>query len=90
MQSMRRITSFGLLVLVSGCADELTEGKKTVIPLDQVPPVVMKAAQERLPEIKFDSVLKSSKGFYEVRGKAKNGKIQEVEVNEKGEVLVVE
>jgi hypothetical protein len=87
---MRQISYLALLALLSGCGEELIEGKKTVIPLDQCPPVVMKAAQDRLPEIKFDSVLKSSKGFYEVRGKAKNGKIQEVEVNEKGEVLVVE
>jgi len=79
-----------LPLLVSGCGEELIEGKKTVIPLDQVPPTIMKVAQERLPDIKFDSVLKSSKGFYEVRGKAKNGKIVEVEVSEKGEVLQVE
>jgi hypothetical protein len=87
---LRRFSCVTVLALFSGCGEELIEGKKTVIPLDQVPPIVMKAAQDRLPEIKFDSVLKSSKGFYEVRGKAKNGKIQEVEVNEKGEVLVVE
>ena len=88
IRSMRFI--FALPLLVSGCAEELIEGKKSVVPLDQVPPIVMKAAQERLPDIKFDSVLKSSKGFYEVRGKAKDGKIREVEVSEKGEVLVVE
>lgn len=87
---MRRITGVALLLLFTGCGEELIEGKKTVIPLDEAPHVVMKAAQERLPDVKFDSVLKSSKGFYEVRGKTKNGKIQEVEVNEKGEVLVVE
>ena len=84
------ILAFALPLLVSGCGEELIEGKKTVIPLDQVPPAIMKVAQERLPDIKFDSVLKSSKGFYEVRGKAKNGKIVEVEVSEKGEVLQVE
>jgi hypothetical protein len=87
---LRQIGFLTFLLLLAGCGEELIEGKKTVIPLDQVPPVVMKAAQDRLPDLKFDSALKSSKGFYEVRGKAKNGKIQEVEVSEKGEVLVVE
>jgi hypothetical protein len=50
----------------------------------------MKAAQDKAPDIKFDSALKTSKGIYEVRGKAKNGKITEVEVSEKGEVVAVE
>ena len=55
-----------------------------------LPSHLVQAAQEKLPGIKFDSALKSSKGFYEVRGKAANGKIQEVEVSESGEVLAVE
>ena len=50
----------------------------------------MKAAKDKMPDIKFDSVLKTSKGLYEVRGKASNGKIREVEVNESGEVVAVE
>jgi len=58
--------------------------------MDKVPPAIMKAAQDKLPDIKFDNVLKTSKGLYEVRGKAANGKIREVEVNESGEVVAVE
>jgi PBP1b-binding outer membrane lipoprotein LpoB len=88
---MRRLLLLAVLaVLVGGCSESIGEGKKEIVPLDKVPPVVMKAAQDKLPEIRFDSALKSSKGFYEVRGKGKNGKIQEVEVSEAGEVLAVE
>jgi len=85
---MRRLLL--LAVLVGGCSEGIGEGKKEIVPLDKVPPVAMKAAQDKLPDIRFDSALKSSKGFYEVRGKNKNGKIQEVEVSEAGEVLAVE
>jgi len=85
---MRRLLL--LVLLVCGCGESIGEGKKEIVPLDKVPPAVMKAAQEKLPDIKFDSALKTTKGIYEVRGKTKNGKIQEVEVNEAGEVLLVE
>ena len=85
---MRRLIL--LAVVVCGCGESLGEGKKQVVPMDQVPPAVMKAAKDKMPDIKFDSVLKTSKGLYEVRGKASNGKIREVEVNESGEVVAVE
>ena len=85
---MRRLLL--LAVLVCGCGEGLGEGKKEIVAPDKVPPAVMKAAQDKLPDIKFDSVLKTAKGIYEVRGKAKGGKIREVEVNESGEVLLVE
>ena len=85
---MRRLLM--LVVLVGGCGESLGEGKKEVVAMDKVPPAVMKAAKDKMPDIKFDSVLKTSKGLYEVRGKASNGKIREVEVNESGEVVAVE
>lgn len=85
---MRRLLL--LAVVVCGCGESLGEGKKEIVALDKVPPAVMKAAQEKMPGIKFDSALKTSKGIYEVRGKAKGGKIREVEVNEAGEVVAVE
>ena len=85
---MRRLLV--IVLLVCGCSERLVEGKKEVIPLDKVPPAVMRAAQDKLPDIKFDSALKTSKGLYEVRGKAKSGKIQEVEVTESGMVVAVE
>jgi hypothetical protein len=85
---MRRLLL--VIVVACGCGEGLGEGKKEIVPFDKVSPVVLKAAQDKLPEIKFDSALKTSKGLYEVRGKAKNSKIQEVEVNASGEVVAVE
>ena len=85
---MRRLLL--LAVVVCGCSEGLGEGKKEIVPMDKVPPAVLKAAREKMPDIKFDSALKTSKGIYEVRGKAANGKIREVEVNESGEVVTVE
>lgn len=78
-----------LILLIAGC-QKATPKTKTAVPLDQVPPVIMKAAQARLPHVTFESVIRKADGVYEVRGKTKNGKVQEVEVTEAGEVLVVE
>ena len=78
------------MVLICGCSENLGEGRKEVIALDQVPSNVLKAAQKRLPEVQFDSAFKTQDGVYEIRGKTKTGKIQEAEVNSAGEVLLVE
>lgn len=79
-----------LLLVVGGCDQGSAMSRKEIVPLDQVPQVVMEAAKAKLPDIKFDSALKKPDGVYEVRGKSKNGKILEVEVSESGEVLAVE
>ena len=50
----------------------------------------MKSAKAKLPEIKFDSAWKTTDGAYEVRGKAKSGKIHDVRVSEAGDVLEVD
>src|SRR5205814_1486574 len=50
---MRRLLL--LTVLVCGCGESIGEGKKEVVPMDKVPPAVLKAAQDKLPDIKFDS-----------------------------------
>jgi hypothetical protein len=50
----------------------------------------MKVAQKQFPDIKFDTVWKTEGGAYEVRGKAKTGKVREVEVSEQGQVVEIE
>ena len=85
---MRRLLL--LAILICGCSEKLKEGRKEAVALDQVPANVMKAAQERLPDVKFDSAFKTKEGLYEIRGKTKTGKIQEAEVNGAGEVVLVE
>jgi hypothetical protein len=79
-----------LLMAFAGCGDVLGEGRKEAVPLEQVPPNVMKAAQERLPEVKFNSAFKTTKGIYEIRGKTKTGKIMEAELDASGKVILVE
>jgi hypothetical protein len=78
------------LALLPGCDPAPAAKTKTVIALDQVPAVVIKAAQTKEPQVKFSKVIKSPDGFYEVQGKNQAGKIIEVEVSEAGEVLKVE
>ena len=79
-----------LAVLLAGCGKAAAPKTKVVVPLDQVPSVVMKAAQTKKPDVKFNTVVKTADGIYEVQGKTKAGKIIEVEVSEAGEVLLVE
>jgi hypothetical protein len=79
-----------VLLLAIGCERHAEPRHKDVVPLDQVPATVMKAAQTKLPEIKFDTAWKTMDGAYEVRGKAKSGKIHDVRVSEAGEVLEVD
>src|SRR5690348_16612006 len=64
-----------------------------LIPLDQVPESVMKAAREKLPDVRFETAWKAREDgqeVYEVRGKAANGKLFEVEVTPDGTVVKVE
>jgi uncharacterized membrane protein YkoI len=63
------------------------------MPLDKVPPSIMKVAEEKLPGVKFDSAYKETKDgkdVYELRGKTKEGKIRDVEVTADGKVLQVD
>lgn len=53
----------------------------------------MKAAREKLPEVRFDSAWKAredGREVYEVRGKTTSGKTLEVEVAPDGTVVRVE
>jgi hypothetical protein len=80
-----------LLLAAAGCASE--PESDALVPIEQVPPNVMKIAREQLPGFTFDTVYKmkvDGKDAYEVRGKDKRGKVREVEVSVSGEVLAVE
>ncbi len=78
----------GASVLVIGCGD--SGSKAEIMPLEQVPESLLKTAKEKLPTIKFDHARKLPNGNYEVRGKAKNGKIREVEMTPSGKVVEIE
>jgi hypothetical protein len=76
--------------LVSGCDKAPAPKTKSVIPVEEVPAIVMNAAKKKERDVKFDKVMKTPDGIYEVQGKNKGGKVIEVEVSEAGEVLKVE
>jgi hypothetical protein len=78
----------GATVFAIGCGDG--GGKAVPVPLDQVPEPFLKTAKQTLPEVRFDHARKLPNGNYEIRGKAANGKVREVEVNPSGEVVEIE
>jgi hypothetical protein len=79
-------TALVLVALAAGCGERQGE----LVPLDKVPEAFLKTAKEKLPEVTFDHARKLPNGNYEIRGKAKNGKVREVELNAAGEVVEVE
>jgi hypothetical protein len=83
---MRHFWSVLLLAFVIGCGGSQGE----LVPLEQVPKPFLKKAKETLPDVKFDHARKLPNGNYEIRGKMKNGKVREVEVNPAGEVVEIE
>ena len=85
---MRSMVMTLLLMLVVGCGEKTPTGEN--VPLDKVPEAVMKTAKEKLPGVTFDQAWKTANGNYEVRGKAKNGKVRDIQVKPGGEVLEVD
>ena len=79
-----------LTPILSGCGKAEAVKTKTLVPIEQVPAVVLDAARKKEPEVTFNKVIKTPEGIYEVQGKNKSGKVVEVETSEKGEVLKVE
>ncbi len=66
------------------------EGVAMAVPFDQVPKEWLERAQKELPDVTFDSARKRKNGNLEVRGKAKNGKVREVEFDSAGKVVEIE
>ena len=59
----------------------------------EIPADLLTVAQKKLPQVKFDTarkIQKQGKDAFEIRGKAPNGKVREVEVSDAGEILEVE
>jgi len=73
---------------LTGCGDVMVA--KTAIELKDVPPDILAVAKKTLPDVTFDTAWKKSNGHYEVRGKAKNGKVREVDIRPDGSVEEVE
>ncbi len=77
------------LPVVAGCGGTPPEAK-TTLDLKDVPPEIMKVAKEKLPDVTFDTAWKKANGSYEVRGKAKNGKVREIDIRPDGSVEEIE
>ena len=84
---MRRHFLSIVLCFIVGCAGGT---KDELISLDKLPEGHLNTAQEKLPEVKFDTALKRGDGTYEVRGKDPKGKVRDVEMSATGEVLEIE
>ena len=93
MKRFRAIVMFSA-TLLCGCGDggdpdDVAE-KKTVIPLDQVPPAVLKAAKEAQPDLTFFAAAKdkyNGQDSIELKGKTRSGQIKELEMSPGGKVL---
>ncbi len=87
---MRRL----MLVLVVcfaalGCREAI-EGKKTPMKMEEVPPEVLKAAKEKLPDVTFTDAFREKSGDIELRGKDKKGKVYEIDVSPDGKTAKIE
>ncbi|HZT79394.1 MAG TPA: hypothetical protein VFA26_04185 [Gemmataceae bacterium] len=85
---MRLVITVLLLAVAVGCSG--AKAKDEVVPIDQVPPPLLKVARETLPDVKFDRARKKPDGVYEIQGKTKAGKVREVEVDPSGKVVAIE
>ena len=81
---MAAATGVGL----TGCGESASS--KTVIELKDVPPDIIAVAKKNLPDVTFESAWKKANGSFEVRGKAKNGKVREIDIKPDGSVEEIE
>lgn len=85
---MRAAVVMLALLFVVGCGEKTPSGEN--VELDKVPEPVMKVAKEKLPDVKFEQAWKTPTGNYEVRGKAKNGKVRDIQVKPDGTVVEID
>ena len=86
--------AFSILIVsfCLGCSDsdEADEGLKKPIAMDQVPPEILKVAQDKYPDLVFDiafTEMEDGQPVYELKGKSATGKMMEVEVTKDGKLL---
>jgi hypothetical protein len=78
---------FLILVLVIGLVG-CGGSKDEIVPLEQVPENVMKAARKKRPELTYErQARKKANGVWVIKGKEKNGKTREFEIDSNGNIL---
>lgn len=85
---MRCPVALCLMALFCGCGEAIE--MKQPLPLEQVPPEIMKVAQTRYPDMKFLAAyteIEDGQSVYELKGQTPNGKMYEVEVTKDGKLL---
>jgi hypothetical protein len=88
---MRKTVLLVSVLLASGCGEAMESGEP--VPLDRLPTGALDLARKELPGVQFDSARKATykgQAAIEIRGKDKQGKIREVEVDLTGKLLEVE
>jgi hypothetical protein len=76
--------------LLTGCGGSKAKADKTPMELKDVPPEIMKIAKEQLPGVTFEEANREANGNYELRGKAKNGKVREIDIKPDGTVAEID
>jgi hypothetical protein len=82
-------TCLAAVAVTAGCSRP-PAAPEAVMRIEDVPPELMKIAQQELPGVRFDSVWRKPSGTLEIRGREKNGKVREVEVRPDGSIQEVE
>ena len=83
-----KVIALGAACAMTGCEGKIA--KTEIVPLDKVPPAAIKAAEAKLPEVKFDTAWKTKSGNYEIRGKTPGGKVRDLQVTAAGDVVEVD
>ncbi len=87
---MRWLNVFAVIAVfaLAGCGGKIE--KTEIVPLDKVPQPALKAAETKLPDVKFETAWKTKDGNYEIRGKTASGKVRDIQVTASGDVKEVD
>jgi hypothetical protein len=87
--SIAPIALSALALSAVGCGEAKQAPPKTMR-ISDVPAAFMETARKQLPNVDFDEVWVKKYGTLEIRGKAKNGKVREIEIRPDGTVEEIE
>jgi len=82
------LTLVAATIGASGCGGAKPAPK--TMRIEEVPAAFMETARRELPGVAFDEVWVKKDGTLEIRGKAANGKVREVEIRPDGSVEEIE